>query len=276
MTKTWLITGCSSGFGRELALQALERKDNVVLTARRVDGLADLAQRYPAQTLLQPLDVTAPGQARNAIAAAVERFGRLDVLVNNAGYGLVGAVEEVQAHEYRPLFETNVFGTIEVVRAALPVMRAQGAGSIVQISSNLGVASRAGYGLYSASKFALEGYSEALAQEVAPMGLKVLLVEPGAFRTEFLGRSIAMAEASLDAYAATVGQVRSQRAERTGHQPGDPRRGIAVLLQAVDAPSPPLHLPLGPDAFRNIRAKVARLTLDLEAWESVAADTDFR
>lgn len=276
MPLTWLITGCTSGFGRELAEQVLARGDNAVLTARAPAALDALAQRHPDRTLVRQLDVTRRDEIQATFAAALERFGRIDVLVNNAGYGLIGAVEEVSAEEYRRLFETNVFGTLETVRTALPIMRQQRSGTIVQVSSNLGVTARAGYGLYSASKFALEGYSEALAAEIQPHGIRVIVVEPGAFRTNFLGRSIGMATTRLDAYDDTVGQIRALREERQGHQPGDPRRGVSVIVQAVDASRPPLHLPLGPDAFRNIRAKLARVTSDLDAWEPVASDTDIR
>ena len=274
MQKTWFITGCTSGFGRELAAQALARGDRVVATARAPQALQPLAAAHPDALLLHALDVTRTGDIHAAMAAAEERFGRIDVLVNNAGYGLIGAVEDVSAQEYRQLFETNVFGTIEVVRAALPLMRRQGSATIVQISSNLGFAARAGYGLYSASKFALEGYSEALSAEVAPLGIRVIVVKPGAFRTDFLGRSIGIAQKSSAAYADTVGKVRAMRDARSGRQSGDPRRGVAVIVQAVDAAQAPLHLALGRDAYANMRDKLMRVQLDMDAWEGPATDTD--
>ncbi|MFG1422746.1 oxidoreductase [Roseixanthobacter liquoris] len=274
--RTWLITGCSAGFGRVLAEAALARGDRVMLTARDPGKLADLAARYPETARTAKLDVTHAGDAAAAVAATQAAFGALDVLVNNAGYGFLGAVEEAAPEEYRALFDANVFGLIEMTRAALPLMRQGTGGRIVQFSSNLGLQSRAGYGYYSATKFAVEGLSEALAAELEPLGICVILVEPGAFRTDFLGRSIAFAADRIDAYEATVGAVRTAVPTRAGAQPGDPRRGVAVILQAVDAQKPPLRLALGPDAHRNIRAKLARVATDLDAWEHVAADTDFR
>ncbi|MEP9365768.1 oxidoreductase [Xanthobacter sp. VNH20] len=275
-SRTWLITGCSAGFGRVLAEAVLARGDRVMLTARDPATLADLAARYPETARAAKLDVTHPGDAAAAVAATQAAFGRLDVLVNNAGYGILGAVEEAAPEEYRALFDVNVFGLIETTRAALPLMRQGTGGRIVQFSSNLGLLSRAGYGYYSATKFAVEGLSEALAAEVEPLGISVILVEPGTFRTDFLGRSIAFAADRIDAYEETVGAVRTAVPTRAGVQPGDPRRGVAVILQAVDAEKPPLRLALGPDAHRNIRTKLARVAADLDAWEGVAADTDFR
>ncbi|BEU25642.1 oxidoreductase [Paraburkholderia caribensis] len=273
---TWLITGCSSGFGRTLASAVLARGENVVLTARDTSSLADLVDKYSDHAIAVNLDVTKPGDPARAITQAEETFGSLDVLVNNAGFGLIGAVEETSPDEYRPLFETNVFGLIEMTRAALPALRRSKRARIVQFSSTLGMCGRAGFGLYSASKFAVEGLSEALSAEVEPLGISVTLVEPGAFRTDFLGRSIATAAQRIDAYAETAGAVRAGISRNDGTQAGDPQRGVDVIIRAVDSERPPLRLALGADAYRNNRGKIARAIEDYNSWEAEAVDTAFR
>lgn len=274
--RTWLITGCSSGFGRTLASAVLARGENVVLTARDTSSLADLVSEYSDRAIAVNLDVTKSGDPARAIAQAEETFGRLDVLVNNAGFGLIGAVEETSPEEYRPLFETNVFGLIEMTRAALPALRRSKRARIVQFSSTLGMCGRAGFGLYSASKFAVEGLSEALSAEVEPLGMSVILVEPGAFRTDFLGRSIATAAQRIDVYADTAGAVRDGISRNDGTQAGDPQHGVEVIMRAVDSERPPLRLALGADAYRNNRGKIARAVEDYDHWEAEAVDTAFR
>lgn len=274
MIKTWLITGCSNGLGLHIAEAALARGDQVLATARNPDTLGELEKRFPGQVRIARLDVTQPETATQAIALAAQAFGGIDVLVNNAGYGLMGAVEEAVASEYRPLFETNVFGLIEVTRAALPTLRRQ-SGRIVNISSGAGIAGAAGYGYYNATKFAVEGLSEALAQEVAPLGMRVIIVEPGPFRTEFLGRSIATAAQQIPAYAATASKLREYRQSNHGLQAGDPVKAAAVILLAVDSDEPPLHLPLGPIAFDIAERKLAAFREDLEAWRNTAIDTNY-
>jgi NAD(P)-dependent dehydrogenase (short-subunit alcohol dehydrogenase family) len=273
--KVWLITGCSSGFGRLLAEMALERGDNVVATARSSEALDGLRQRFPERALTLQLDVTDPSSIHAAIAGAEARFGHLDILVNNAGFGLVGAVEELQPNEYRPMFETNLFGLIETTRAALPLLRRKGGGRIVNFSSVGGITGRQGFGLYNASKFAVEGLSEALAEEVAPFGVKVIIVEPGAFRTEFLGRSIATGAVRLPEYELTSGATRNFTEANNGTQAGDPVRGMQVLMTAILADNPPLRLPLGRDALQRIERKLATLTADIGAWKALAEDTAF-
>jgi NAD(P)-dependent dehydrogenase (short-subunit alcohol dehydrogenase family) len=273
--KTWLITGCSSGFGRLLGEAALARGDNVMLTARDPQKLHALANQYPETAVAMPLDVTREGDAAAVVREIEKRFGRLDVLVNNAGYGLIGAVEEVTPDEYRALFETNVFGLIETTRAALPLLRTQSGGRIIQFSSTLGICGRAGFGLYSASKFAVEGLSEALAAELQPLGVSVVIVEPGAFRTDFLGRSITVANNRIAAYETTSGVVRDSALQNDGQQPGDPHRAVAVLMSVVDTENPPLRLALGQDSYRNNRGKIARVIADYGEWERIAADTDY-
>jgi len=279
--KTWLITGCSSGFGRILAEAALARGDKVVVTARKVDTLADFTTRYPQTARAVVLDVTKSGDPAKAVAVAEEAFGGLDILVNNAGFGLIGAIEEVEPEEYRPMFETNVFGLIEMTRAALPLLRRTAAtsgkqsGRIVNFSSVGGMTGRTGFGLYNGTKFAVEGVSEALAIEVAEHGISVIIVEPGAFRTEFLGGSITAAKTRLPAYAKTSGATRDYSTTNNGRQAGDPHRAIPVILQAVDAAEPPLRLPLGKDAYARINEKLAKVHADMAAWEKVATATGF-
>ena len=275
MTKTWLITGCSSGFGKILANAVLARGDRLVATARKEEDLAEFAERGRDVVRTASLDVTKPHAAAAAVALAEEAFGGLDVLVNNAGYGFMGAVEEVTPDEYRPMFETNVFGLIETTRAVLPVLRKRRGGRVVNFSSSAGIAGAAGYGYYNATKFAVEGLSEALAQEVAPLGLSVIIVEPGPFRTEFLGRSINTAKNELQAYAETSGKLRAYRDSNNGKQAGDPEKAVAVILKAVDAEKPPLHLPLGPIAYQFAEKKFAAFKQDMDEWREVAAATNF-
>ncbi len=273
MTKTWLITGCSSGFGRVLADAVLTRGDNLVATARNIDSLAPLKVRYGMNIRAVTLDVTQAGDAAAAVAIAQEEFGGLDVLVNNAGFGFIGAVEETTPEEYRPMFETNVFGVIETTRAALPALRERGGGRIVNLSSGAGIAGFAANGYYCASKFAVEGLSEALAEEVAPFGIRVIIVEPGPFRTDFLGRSMNGPKNHLDVYKDIVGPFRSYRDSNDGKQAGDPVKGVAVILKAVDANDPPLHLPLGERAYEIARKKLAAFQHDMDAWEADALAT---
>ena len=275
MTKTWLITGCSSGFGKVLANAVLARGDQLIATARKEEDLGELTTRGSGSVRTASLDVTRPGTAAAAAALAEEVFGGLDVLVNNAGYGLMGAVEEAAPEEYRPMFETNVFGLIETTRAVLPVLRKKRGGRIVNFSSGAGIAGAAGYGYYNATKFAVEGLSEALAQELAPLGLSVIIVEPGPFRTEFLGRSINTVKTELPAYAETSSKLRTYRDSNNGIQAGDPEKAVAVILKAVDAEMPPLHLPLGPVAYNLAEKKLAEFKRDMDAWRDAAIATDF-
>ena len=272
--KTWLITGCSSGFGAAIAEAALARGDRVMLTARNLDSLTDIVRRHPETARRTILDVTRTETVVAAIAEAERAFGGIDIFVNNAGYGVIGAIEEVSAADYRAMFETNVFGLIEACRAALPALR-RSRGRIVNISSNLGLWSRSGFGLYSASKAAVEMVSAALADELAPMGIGVIIVEPGAFRTDFLGRSMVIAADRLPIYDETAGQMRGFAETVSGRQPGDPAKAARIILDAVDAAEPPLHLPLGPDAHQNIQSKLDRISRDMAAWAAVTTATGF-
>jgi NAD(P)-dependent dehydrogenase (short-subunit alcohol dehydrogenase family) len=270
--KTWLITGCSAGFGQRLALAAARRGDQVVATARNVETIREMALTFEGRMVALPLDVTDSTSVNAAVAKSLELFGGIDVLVNNAGYGLFGAIEEGTPEEYRSLFEVNVFGLIETTRALLPSMRGKG-GTIVNMSSGAGIAGSGGGGYYNASKFAVEGLSEALAGETRPFGVRVIIVEPGPFRTEFLGRSITIAANEMPEYAAT--SRRHYRETNNGHQAGDPDKAVGVILQAVDAEDPPLHLPLGPVAHGIAERKLAAFRKDIDAWRDISIHTDF-
>ena len=270
--KTWLITGAASGFGRAFAEYALSRGDNVVATARSVAKLDALVALAPTRVLAAKLDVDQPGDAEAAVAAAIARFGRIDILVNNAGYGVVGAVEETPDAELRAILDTNFFGAMALIRAALPQLRAQGSGAIVNMSSLGGQLSFAGFSAYSASKFALEGASEALAQEVAPFGIKVLIVEPGQFQTKLAGAGMRHMPI-LAGYQDTVGPTRAFAHDMHGTQPGDPLKAAAAIVTALEAETTPLRLQLGADAVEAVRAHAQALLTDLETWEAVATAT---
>ena len=272
--QTWFITGTSSGFGRAFAEHALARGHRVVATARRVETLAELVAQAPDRVLALALDVDVAGAAEAAIAAAVARFGRIDVLVNNAGYGVVGALEETPDAELRAIFDTNFFGAMAVTRAALPVLREQRGGAIVNISSLGGQLSFAGFSAYSATKFALEGASEALAQEMAPFGVKVLVVEPGQFRTNLAGTGMRHMPA-LQAYAPVVGATREFAHAMHETQAGDPRKAAAAIERALAAPNTPLRLQLGGDAVDAVKAHAQALLAELADWEAVGRSTDF-
>ena len=270
--KTWFITGASSGFGSAFAQYALQMGYNVVATARNPERLKDLVAQAPKQVLALELDVNRPQDSQAAVAAAVQRFGRVDVFINNAGYGVLGAAEETPESELRALMDTNFFGAVAVIKAALPVLRAQKSGSIVNISSLGGQLSFAGFSAYSASKFALEGFSEALAQEVAGFGVKVLIVEPGNFRTNLLGSGTREMPA-MDAYNQAVGGTREFARNMHGAQLGDPMKAAAAIDRALAAEKTPLRLQLGEDAIGAIRDHANQLLQDLEQWAPVGSAT---
>jgi NAD(P)-dependent dehydrogenase (short-subunit alcohol dehydrogenase family) len=272
--KVWFITGAASGFGRAFAEHALGRGHRVVATARNSERLMDMTAKAPDRVIALTLDVARPGDAEKAIAAALSHFGRIDVLINNAGYGVVGALEETPDAELRAQMETNFFGAMAVTRAALPTFRAQRCGAIVNISSLGGQLSFAGFSAYSASKFALEGASEALAQEMAPFNVKVLIVEPGQFRTDLAGGSMRhMPE--MDAYQDTVGPTRVFARDMHHTQPGDPAKAAAAIETALDADITPLRLQLGGDAVDMIRRHSETLLADMAKWEKVSRGTGF-
>jgi NAD(P)-dependent dehydrogenase (short-subunit alcohol dehydrogenase family) len=269
--RTWLITGATSGFGRTITEAALQRGDSVVATSRRTDGLEDLAG--DDRVLVTRLDVTDAAQREAAVAAALDRFGRIDVLVNNAGRTQVGAVEETTDDELRYLFDLHFFAPAALTRLVLPTMRAQGSGAVVQMSSVGGQVTAPGFGAYCATKFALEGLSETLQAEVEPFGIRVLIVEPGAFRTGLFRPDAAYLSDEMPEYADTVGPTRAY--VRDGHleQPGDPVKAAAAIVAALDADEPPLRLVLGEDAIGNIRQRLQGVSAELDAWEAVGAAT---
>jgi NAD(P)-dependent dehydrogenase (short-subunit alcohol dehydrogenase family) len=269
--RVWMITGSSSGFGRAIADAVLARGDRLVATARRAEALADLAEHERAHVVA--LDVTDPAGREAAIAEAIERFGRIDVLVNNAGRTQVGAVEETTDEELRFLFELHFFAPAALTRAVLPHMRRQGSGAIVQMSSVGGQVTAPGFGAYCATKFALEGLTETLRDEVAAFGIHTLIVEPGAFRTGLFRPGSAYLSEAMDEYADSVGPTRDYVEQGDGTQPGDPAKAAAAILSALDAEQPPLRLVLGEDAIANVEGRLERLSAELQSWREVGAAT---
>lgn len=271
-SKVWFITGASSGFGRSFAEYAIRKGYKVVVTARQLDKLESIKTSNPDQVEAVKMDVNNNEEIEQAVKQAVDRFGRVDVLFNNAGFGIVGAVEETPENELRSQMETNFFGAVSVTKALLPIFRQQASGAIVNMSSLGGQLSYPGFGAYSASKFALEGLSEALAAEVAPLGIKVLIVEPGQFRTNLAGSAMKhMPE--IAAYKDTVGPIRDFAANMHGTQAGDPFKAAVAIDQALAAANTPLRLQLGEDAVSAIRGHTEILLKDMSAWEEVAANT---
>ena len=271
MNRVWLITGASSGFGRAITEAAVAADDTVIATARNTEVLADVAAAHPGQVEAFALDVTDTAAIEAAVQDVIARHGRIDVLVNNAGRAHVGAAEETSEAELRSLFDVHVFGPAALTRAVLPHMRERRSGAIVQMSSMGGQLSFAGFSAYSGTKFALEGMSEALADEVRPLGIKVLIVEPGAFRTGLFG-STTDSEQIAD-YAATVGPTRQMVEASDGRQPGDPAKAAAAIITAIDAPETPLRLPLGDDAVDAISGHLEQVRAELAAWEKIARGT---
>ncbi|MEU5822115.1 MULTISPECIES: oxidoreductase [Streptomyces] len=273
--RVWLITGASSGFGRSLAAAALAAGDTVVATARRPEALDDLVAAHPDRAVAVQLDVTDTARIADVVADTVLWYGRIDVVVNNAGMGLVGAVEETGDRELRDLMDLHFFGPAALVRAVLPHMRRNGSGAVVQMSSMGGRFTFPGVGGYSATKFALEGLSEALAAEVAPHGIEVLIVEPGSFRTGFAGGGALRQSAPLDAYAESVGPVRTGLPDSDGKQEGDPDKAAAAILTALAAEDTPLRLPLGNDATDAVLGALEAARTEVLAWEKVSRSTGF-
>jgi NAD(P)-dependent dehydrogenase (short-subunit alcohol dehydrogenase family) len=273
--RVWFITGASTGFGRLLAQEVLKAGGRVLATARKAEQIADLAQEYPDTARTFVLDVTNAAQIEAVAKDAIAAFGRIDVLVNNAGYGIAGGIEETTEAEFMPVFETNVFGLMRVTRAFLPQFRTQRLGHIVNLSSMAGLAGSAGWGYYNASKFAVEGFSEALAAEMAPLGVKVTIVEPGPFRTDFLGRSGVEAALRIPDYDATVGKTREYFHDQAGRQRGDPMKAVHGIMDVVESEKPPLHLILGAIALKRFRSKLDQWHEEIAAYESVTLGADF-
>ena len=272
--KVWFITGATTGFGRSLALELVRRGDCVAATGRDAARL-DTLLRDGDRVLPLTLEVADEDQCRRAVAAVHEKFGRIDVLVNNAGHGMIGAVEEISDAEARLVFDSNVFGLLNVTRAVLPAMRKARSGFIVNIGSVGGLVARQGSGIYGATKFAVEGISEGLYHEVSPLGIKVMVVEPGPFRTEFSGRSLVEAKQVLDDYDGTAGAWRRELTGKHGTQQGSPDKAAKVIIQAVESEKPPLHLVLGGPAIERAEEKLNALLGEIETWRKASLATDY-
>jgi NAD(P)-dependent dehydrogenase (short-subunit alcohol dehydrogenase family) len=270
----WLITGCSTGFGREIARAALEAGHSVVVTARRADAVQDFGNEYGDRALAVALDVTDTGQIAAAVAAADKAFGGIDVLVNNAGHGYLSAVEEGDDAEVRKLFDVNYFGAVDMIKAVLPSMRARGSGHIVNISSMTGLVANPPNAYYSSTKFALEAVTEALATEVRPLGVKVIAIEPGAFRTDWATRSMKESDTPISDYA-DVAARKDLIKKFADHLPGDPRKVAEAVLMVTELDDPPLRLLLGRDVLKAMRDKIAATTASIDEWESVTKDVNF-
>lgn len=271
----WFITGCSTGFGRELAKHLLENGYRVVVTARNADQVDDLVAIDQENALAINLDVTDKAQVAHAVAKAEAHFGAIDVLVNNAGFGYFGAVEESDEREVRAMFEANFWGLAEMTRAVLPKMRERRSGTIVNISSIGGFVGFPGVGFYNATKFAVNGFSEALQKEVAPLGIKVIVVQPSGFRTDWAGRSANEAPTTIADYAETAGANQAAIRGYSGNQPGDPVRAAKAIVGAVEAENPPFNLLLGRAALKNARLRLDALKKDFDDWAEVTEGADF-
>lgn len=273
--KTWLITGASRGIGAEIAKAVLAAGDQLIATARRKTDLHEFESNPNVLTL--SLDITDEAQVQAAVAAALERFGQIDVLVNNAGFGILGGVEETSAEEVERVYRTNVFGLLNVTRAVLPSMRQHRSGHIINLSSIGGYRSTSGWGIYSSTKFAVEGITEALHDELAPLGIHATVVEPGYFRTNFLdGSSLQRTAIEIPDYAETVGKTRKIASERNYQQPGDPTKLAQAMLRLANAETPPLRLPLGTDTLRAIAEKNAYVEQETAQWRALAESTDYK
>jgi NAD(P)-dependent dehydrogenase (short-subunit alcohol dehydrogenase family) len=273
--RVWFITGSSSGFGYLLAKEVLRRGERVIATARDASKLDDLLKQHPQTARTFSLDVTKPEEIESVAQQAIAAFGHVDVLVNNAGYGVNGAIEEVSEDEFEPMFQTNLYGLIRTTRAFLPHLRERRSGHIFNLSSIGGLIGGAGWGYYNVTKFAVEGFSEALAPEMKPLGVHVTVVEPGPFRTDFLGRSGKLAAKELPEYKDTAGKARKYLETQSGKQPGDPQKAVEAIIAVADSPNPPLHLILGKIALTRFRDKLALWEKEIAAWEPVTVGADF-
>ncbi len=274
-SRVWFITGSSTGFGYLLAKELLHRGERVIATARNIAQLEELTGQYPDRARAFTLDVTKPAQIESVAQEAIAAFGHVDVVVNNAGYGVNGAVEEVAEEEFEPMLQTNLYGLIRTTRAFLPHLRKQRSGHIFNLSSIGGLIGMPGWGFYNTTKFAVEGFSEALAGEMKPLGVHVTIVEPGPFRTDFLGRSGKLARKELPEYVQTAGKAREYLKTQAGKQPGDPQKAVEAIIAAADSPEPPVHLLLGKSALVRFRDRLAQREKEMAAWESVTSGADF-
>jgi NAD(P)-dependent dehydrogenase (short-subunit alcohol dehydrogenase family) len=275
MSKVWLITGCSTGFGRELSKAVIANGDQVAVTARKMDDVKDIVEGNDSNAISLTLDVTKPAEIAAAVKATLEKFGRIDVLVNNAGIGYFGAVEESEDAQVRRMFDINVFGLGNMTQAVLPIMRAQKAGHILNISSIGGLRSFPAVGYYNATKYAVDGLSEALAKEVAPLGIKVTIVCPSGFRTDWAGRSADNSKIVIDDYATTAELNKNSIRSVSGNQPGDPVRAALAMIKVVETENPPLRLLLGAAAYKGANMKLEELKNDFETWKDTSIGADF-
>jgi len=275
MSKVWFITGCSTGFGRELAKHVLELGYRAAVTSRNTDDVKDIVAQYPGTAIAIKLDVTKQTEVKAAVKQAMDSFKQIDVLVNNAGIGYFGAIEESEEAEVRRMFEINFFGLASVTKEVLPIMRKQRSGNIVNISSIGGLVAFPAVGFYNATKFAVTGYSEALAKETAHLGIKVTIVAPSGFRTDWAGRSANNSPVVIDDYAPTAGANKNNIRGYSGNQPGDPVRAAKAIVKAVESVNPPLRLLLGAAALKGARNKLAELKQDIDTWEETTTGADF-
>jgi NAD(P)-dependent dehydrogenase (short-subunit alcohol dehydrogenase family) len=275
MSKVWFITGCSTGFGRELAKFVLESGHKAVVASRNTDDVKDIVDGHPDTAIAVKLDVTKADEIRSSLEAAKQKFGQIDVLVNNAGIGYFGAIEESEEDEVRRMFEINFWGLAEMTRAVLPGMRAQRSGHIVNIASIGGLVGFPAVGYYNATKFAVDGFSDALSKELAPLGIKVTVVCPSGFRTDWAGRSANNSKTVIDDYKATAETNKNNIRGYSGKQPGDPERAAKAIVKAVEDENPPLHLLLGSAALKGARNKLEVLKKDFDTWQDTTTGADF-
>lgn len=274
MSKVWFITGCSTGFGRNLAQEVLQNGGKVAVTARNTNDVKDLADKYPDTAFAIALDVTKPQQVKEAVQQAIDKFGHIDVLVNNAGIGYFGAIEESEDDQVRRMFEINFFGLAAVTKEVLPHLRKQRSGHIINISSVGGSVAFPGIGMYNATKFAVTGYSESLAKELAPLGIKVTVIAPSGFRTDWAGRSANNSKIEIEDYKATAHTNQDAIRGNSGVQPGDPVRAAQAIMKIVETEDAPVRLFLGAGALKGIRNKMAEMQTDIDAWEETTVWAD--
>ena len=275
MSKVWFITGCSTGFGRELAKEVLASGYRAAVAARNTDDVKDITEAYPDKAIAVKLDVTKADDIAAAVAQITQQFGQIDVLVNNAGIGYFGAIEESEEEEVRRMFEINFFGLANVTKAVLPVLRKQRSGHILNVASIGGLVGFPAVGFYNATKFAVDGYSESLSKELAPLGIKVTVIAPSGFRTDWAGRSANNSKIVIDDYKETAGTNKDSIRGYSGNQPGDPVRAAKAMIKAVESEHPPLRLLLGEAALKGARNKIELLKKDFDAWEETTVGADF-
>ena len=275
MSKVWFITGCSTGFGRELAKEVLASGYRAAVAARNTDDIKDITEAYPDTAIAVKLDVTKVYEINAAVTQIEEKFGQIDVLVNNAGIGYFGAIEESEEDEVRRMFEINFFGLANVTKAVLPILRKQRSGHILNVASIGGLVGFPAVGFYNATKFAVDGYSESLSKELAPLGIKVTVIAPSGFRTDWAGRSANNSKIVIDDYKETAGTNKDNIRGYSGNQPGDPVRAAKAMIKAVESENPPLRLLLGEAALKGARNKIELLKKDFDAWEETTVGADF-